>query len=102
MNIEETKEQIIENLKQVYDPEISVNVYDLGLIYEVKVGEGYCDITMSLTSAFCPAADYIIEDVKGAAMSAGVSMCNVDVVWDPQWGPEMMSEDAKLILGMFE
>ena len=102
MSIEETKEKIIENLKQVYDPEISVNVYDLGLIYEVKVGEGYCDITMSLTSAFCPAADYIIEDVKGAAMSAGVSICNVDVVWDPQWGPEMMSEDAKLILGMFE
>ena len=102
MSIEETKEKIIENLKQVYDPEISVNVYDLGLIYEVKVGEGYCDITMSLTSAFCPAADYIIEDVKGAAMNAGVSICNVDVVWDPQWGPEMMSEDAKLILGMFE
>ena len=102
MNIEETKEQIIENLKQVYDPEISVNVYDLGLIYEVKVGEGYCDITMSLTSAFCPAADYIIEDVKGAAMSAGVTMVNVDVVWEPQWGPEMMSEDAKLILGIFE
>jgi len=102
MSIEETKEKIIENLKQVYDPEISVNVYDLGLIYEVKVGEGYCDITMSLTSAFCPAADYIIEDVKGAAMSAGVSMCNVDVVWEPQWGPEMMSEDAKLILGIFE
>ena len=102
MSIEETKEKIIENLKEVYDPEISVNVYDLGLIYEVKVGEGYCDITMSLTSAFCPAADFIIEDVKGAAMSAGVSMVNVDVVWEPQWGPEMMSEDAKLILGMFE
>jgi metal-sulfur cluster biosynthetic enzyme len=102
MSIEETKEKIIENLKEVYDPEISVNVYDLGLIYEVKVGEGYCDITMSLTSAFCPAADFIIEDVKGAAMSAGVSMVNVDVVWEPQWGPEMMSEDAKLILGIFE
>jgi metal-sulfur cluster biosynthetic enzyme len=102
MSIEETKEKIIENLREVYDPEISVNVYDLGLIYEVKVGEGYCDITMSLTSAFCPAADFIIEDVKGAAMSAGVSMVNVDVVWEPQWGPEMMSEDAKLILGIFE
>ena len=102
MSIEETKEKIIENLKEVYDPEISVNVYDLGLIYEVKVGEGYCDITVSLTSAFCPAADFIIEDVKGAAMSAGVSMVNVDVVWEPQWGPEMMSEDAKLILGIFE
>ena len=57
---------------------------------------------MSLTSAFCPAADYIIEDVKGAAMKEGVSLVNVDVVWDPQWGPEMMSEDAKLILGIFE
>lgn len=102
MSIEETKEKIIENLKEVYDPEISVNVYDLGLIYNINVGEGYCDITMSLTSAFCPAADYIIEDVKGAAMKAGVSLVTVDVVWDPQWGPEMMSEDAKLILGIFE
>lgn len=102
MSIEKTKEKIIENLRQVYDPEISVNVYDLGLIYEVKVGEGYCDITMSLTSAFCPAADYIIEDVKGAAMSAGVSLVNVEVVWDPQWGPEMMSEDAKLMLDMWD
>lgn len=101
MNIEETKEQIIENLKQVYDPEISVNVYDLGLIYNINVGEGYCDITMTLTSAFCPAADYIIEDVKGAAMSAGVSLVNVDVVFDPPWGPESMSEDAKLLLDMF-
>ena len=102
MSIEETREKIIENLKEVYDPEISVNVYDLGLIYNVNVGKGYCDITMSLTSAFCPAADYIIEDVKGAAMKEGVSLVNVDVVWDPQWGPEMMSEDAKLILGIFE
>jgi metal-sulfur cluster biosynthetic enzyme len=101
MNIEETKEKIIENLKQVYDPEISVNVYDLGLIYNINVGEGYCDITMTLTSAFCPAADFIIEDVKGAAMSAGVSLVNVDVVFDPPWGPESMSEDAKLMLDMF-
>jgi metal-sulfur cluster biosynthetic enzyme len=101
MSIEETKEKIIENLKQVYDPEISINVYDLGLIYDIKVGEGYCDITMTLTSAFCPAADYIIEDVKGAAMSAGVSLVNVDVVFDPPWGPESMSEDAKLLLDMF-
>ena len=101
MSIEETKEKIIKNLKQVYDPEISVNVYDLGLIYNINVGEGYCDITMTLTSAFCPAADYIIEDVKGAAMSAGVSLVNVDVVFDPPWGPESMSEDAKLLLDMF-
>ena len=73
----------------------------MGLIYNINVGEGYCDITMTLTSAFCPAADYIIEDVKGAAMSAGVSLVNVDVVFDPPWGPESMSEDAKLLLDMF-
>jgi len=101
MNIEETKEQIIENLKEVYDPEISINVYDLGLIYDIKVGEGYCDITMTLTSAFCPAADYIIEDVKGAVMKTGLSLVNVDVVFEPPWGPDSMSEDAKLMLDMF-
>lgn len=102
MNLQETKEKIIENLREVYDPEISVNVYDLGLIYDIKVGEGYCDITMTLTSAFCPAADFIIEDVKCACMSAGVSLVTVDVVFDPPWGPEQMSEDAKLMLGFFE
>ena len=58
------KEQIIENLRDVFDPEISVNVYDLGLIYEINVKEDHCDIVMTLTSAFCPAADMIIQDVR--------------------------------------
>lgn len=101
MNIEETKEQIIANLREVYDPEISLNVYDLGLIYDIKVGEGYCDITMTLTSAFCPAADFIINDVRGAAESAGIKSVNVEVTFDPPWGPDSMSEDAKLMLDMF-
>lgn len=102
MNIEETKEQIIANLREVYDPEISLNVYDLGLIYDIKVGEGYCDITMTLTSAFCPAADFIIADVRGAAETvSGVESVNVEVTFDPQWGPDMLSEDAKLMLDMF-
>lgn len=95
-------ECIVENLKSVYDPEISVNVYDLGLIYNVQVKENKADILMSLTSAFCPAADDIIADVTAAAQSApGIETANVEVTFDPQWGPELMSEDAQLLLGIF-
>ena len=93
---------IVENLKQVYDPEISVNIYDLGLIYNIDIQESKCNITMSLTSAFCPAADDIVNDVRGAAFNVvGIESVNVDVTFDPQWGPELMSDDAKLILGIF-
>ena len=98
----EIKEKIIENLKHVYDPEISINVYDLGLIYDIAVDNKQCDITMSLTSAFCPAADDIIADVEMATMRAGVEDVNVNVTFDPPWGPEQMSEDARLILGIWE
>ena len=96
------KEKIIEQLKSVYDPEISLNVYDLGLIYNITIKEKHVDILMTLTSAFCPAADYIIEDVKGAVLSTGVDSVNVDITFDPQWGPEHVSEDGKLILGIFD
>lgn len=93
---------IVENLKQVYDPEISINIYDLGLIYNIDIKDNKCNILMSLTSAFCPAADEIISDVHYAAFNVvGIDKVNVDVTFDPQWGPEMMSEDAKLILGIF-
>lgn len=97
-------EQIIEKLKEVYDPEISVNIYDLGLVYGIAVSpEGLCTVTMTLTSAFCPAADYIIADVEGAVQSVpSVSDVRVDITFEPQWGPEHMSEDAKMILGMFD
>lgn len=102
VNSDERKERIINNLKQVYDPEISINIYDLGLIYNINLKQDMCNITMSLTSAFCPAADEIISDVHYAAYNVdGVDKVNVDVTFDPQWGPEMMSEDAKLILGIF-
>lgn len=98
----ETYNRIVENLKQVYDPEISVNIYDLGLIYDITVNDGKCDIVMSLTSPFCPAVDQILEDVNMAAyMVSGINEVNVDITFDPQWGPAMMSEDAKLILGIF-
>ena len=95
-------EQIVHNLKCVYDPEISVNVYDLGLIYQISLGETSCVIIMSLTSAFCPAADEIVNDVRYAALSVdGVEDVDVQITFDPPWGPDKMSEDAKLILGIF-
>ena len=98
----DTKDIIIDKLKEVYDPEISVNIYDLGLVYGIDIIENKCNITMTLTSAFCPAADYIIADVEGAVMSVpGIEDVRVDITFEPQWGPEMLSEDAKLMLDMF-
>lgn len=99
MNIEETKQKIIDNLKQVYDPDLGIDVYNMGLIYDLKVGDGYADIIMTLTSAFCPSADDIIADVTGAARSVeGIKLVNVDVTFDPQWGPEHLSEEAKMMM----
>lgn len=95
------RELIVENLKEVYDPEISVNVYDLGLIYNIDIADTTCNITMSLTSAFCPSADDIVNDVRFATLAVrGINDVNVHVVFDPTWGPELMSDDAKLILGI--
>ena len=97
------REQIIENLQQVYDPEISINVYDLGLIYEININGSHVEIIMTLTSAFCPAADEIIADVNGAVCSVdGIETCDVNITFDPPFGPWAMSEDAKMILGIWE
>jgi len=99
----ELKDKIIENLRQVYDPEISINVYDLGLIYEINIDNQHCDIIMTLTSAFCPAADEIISDVNGAvSITEGIDTCNVEIVFDPPFGPDKMSEEVKMILGVWE
>ncbi len=97
-------EQIKENLKSVYDPEISVNVYDLGLIYNIVVNDDmYCNVLMSLTSAWCPSADEIVADVKySATIVDGIKDCNVEITFDPQWGPHMMSDEAKIELGLWE
>lgn len=97
-------DSIRKNLREVYDPEISVNIYDLGLIYDIKVdGEGHCDILMSLTSAWCPSADDITADTQRAALSVdGVKTCAIKVTFDPQWGPHMMSEEAKLELNLWD
>jgi metal-sulfur cluster biosynthetic enzyme len=97
------REEIISNLREVFDPEISVNVYDLGLIYEINVDNSHVDIIMTLTSAFCPAADEIIADVHGAVcMAEGVETCDVRVTFDPPFGPDKMSEEVKMILGVWE
>ena len=96
------REDTSENLRQVYDPETPVNVYDLGLIYEININ-GDCDIVMTLTSAFCPAADEIIADVNGACFAEGIETCNVDITFDPPFGAnDKMSEEVKMMLGVWE
>jgi FeS assembly SUF system protein len=97
----EKEEKIVLMLKTVFDPEIPVNIYDLGLIYKVDVDEnGKADIEMTLTAPNCPATDFIVEDVKMKVESIeGISEVNVNIVFEPAWDKEMMSEEAKLELG---
>ena len=96
-----TEERIIEMLKTVYDPEIPVNIYDLGLIYKIdRQDDGEVIIDMTLTAPNCPAADFIMEDVRQKIDSVeGVSQATVNLVFEPEWDKEMMSEEAKLELG---
>ncbi len=96
------KEQVIEQLRTVYDPEIPVNIYEMGLIYDVSVGDdGAISIRMTLTSPHCPAAEELPGEVESKARGVdGVTAVTLDLVWDPPWTPEMMSEAAKLELGM--
>jgi metal-sulfur cluster biosynthetic enzyme len=91
-------------LRKVYDPEISVNVFDLGLIYEIDLKElPKVTVTHTLTSAFCPAADDIIRDIQDAVCSIeGVDTCDIITTFDPPFGPWAMSEDVKLTLGIWE
>jgi FeS assembly SUF system protein len=95
-------DQIVQQLKTVFDPEIPVDIYELGLIYKVKLEEdGAVAIRMTLTSPMCPAAEELPPEVESKARSVpGVSSVTLDLVWDPPWNPGMMSEAAKLELGM--
>ncbi|MCI5663305.1 MAG: iron-sulfur cluster assembly protein [Mediterranea sp.] len=97
----ETEEKIVAMLKTVYDPEIPVNVYDLGLIYKIDVSDsGEVNIDMTLTAPNCPAADFIMEDIRQKVESIeGVTAANVQLVFEPEWDKDMMSEEAKLELG---
>ena len=96
------EEKIVQYLKTVYDPEIPVNIYDLGLIYKVDLqDDGQLAIDMTLTAPNCPAADFIIEDVTQKMRSIdGVTDVKVNLVFEPEWSKDMMSEEAKLELGM--
>jgi len=102
MNSALLEAQIIEALRTCYDPEIPVNIYELGLIYEVKVEpSGAVGIRMTLTSPNCPAAGSLPGEVRDKVRAVpGVTDATVEVVWDPPWDPSRMSEAAKLELGM--
>ena len=97
----QTEEAIVEMIKTVYDPEIPVNVYDLGLIYKIDVDDDKnVQIDMTLTAPNCPAADFMMEDVRMKVESVnGVKSVIVNLVFEPEWDRDMMSEEAQLELG---
>ena len=100
---EKTKieESIVDVLKTVYDPEIPVDIYDLGMIYKIDLhDDGTLDMDMTFTSPSCPAADYIFEDVRTKVEGVkGVETANINLVFDPIWDQSMMSEEARVELG---
>ena len=98
------EERIVDVLKTVYDPEIPVNIYDLGMIYKIDVedndSEPFVELDMTFTAPNCPAADFILEDVRTKVESVeGVKGCNVNLVFEPAWDQSMMSEEARVELG---
>ena len=96
------KDKVIEQLQQVYDPEIPINIYDLGLIYKINIQEKNVDITMSLTSPFCPVAEELPEWVKESVLELdSADTCSVEVTFEPEWGPHMMSEEAQAEMDMW-
>ena len=102
LDCEKLKEDVIALLRDVYDPEIPVNIYELGLVYEVRVDEsGGVGIAMTLTSPMCPVAEILPMEIEARTREIqGVRDVEIDLVWDPPWNPEMMSEAARLELGM--
>lgn len=96
-----TEEKIVDALKTVFDPEIPVNIYDLGLIYRVENNGGDVEIDMTLTAPNCPAADFIAEDVKQKVEGIeGVKSAKVNIVFEPEWTQDRMTDEAKLELGL--
>ncbi len=96
------EEAVLRMLKTVFDPEIPVNIYDLGLIYKIDItDDGICNIDMTLTAPSCPAGDFLVEDIRQKVGSVeGIKQVNVNIVFEPEWNKDMMSEEAKLELGM--
>ena len=95
------KNKIIDEICKIYDPEIPVNIYELGLIYDIKVNGTKADIKMTLTSPNCPVAESLPKEVKDGAMQVeGIDDVNLELVWDPPWNKDMMSDAAKLELNL--
>ena len=95
------REKVIAEIRKIYDPEIPVNIYELGLIYDVKVKETKVKIIMTLTSPNCPVAESLPKEVKDSAMQVeGIDEVNLDLVFEPPWEKSMMSEAAKLELNL--
>ena len=95
------KEKIIEEIKKIYDPELPVNIYELGLIYDIKIENDIIKVKMTLTTPNCPVAESLPKEVKDSIMQIeGVKKVDLDLVWDPPWSKDMMSESAKLELNL--
>ena len=94
-------EAVIDALKDIYDPEIPVNIYELGLIYGVEVDDGHAVVNMTLTTPHCPVAESMPAEVELRVSAVpGIATCDVNLVWDPPWDPAKMSDEARLELGM--
>ena len=95
------KEKVIEEIKKIYDPEIPVNIYELGLIYDISVKDKNIKVKMTLTTPNCPVAESLPKEVKDSIMEIkGVDKVDLDLVWEPPWDKSMMSESAKLELNL--
>ncbi len=96
-----TEEKVVEMLRTVYDPEIPVDIYSLGLVYKIELADnGDLDVDMTLTAPNCPMADFILEDVRMKLESIeGIGKVTVNIVFEPEWNQDMMSDEAKLELG---
>tara|TARA_B100001057_G_C21998978_1_gene625214 strand:+ start:194 stop:490 length:297 start_codon:yes stop_codon:yes gene_type:complete len=97
----EVKEKIIEEIRKIYDPELPVNIYELGLIYDIQVVDKKANIKMTLTTPNCPVAESLPKEVKEVAMQVeGIDDVDLQLVWDPPWNKDMMSDAAKLELNL--
>ena len=95
------KDKIIAEIRKIYDPELPVNIYELGLIYDIKVNGSKAEIKMTLTTPNCPVAESLPKEVKEGAMQVeGIEDVDLELVWDPPWNKDMMSEAAKLELNL--
>ena len=97
----DTKDKIIDEIRKIYDPEIPVNIYELGLIYDIQVKGNKAEIKMTLTTPNCPVAESLPKEVKEGAMQVeGINDVDLQLVWDPPWNKDMMSDAAKLELNL--